>query len=222
MEEKSNMTAERSLEIITEQIAQSRKMVSKGVGTSLYVSGICTVVMAVVIGIINCIVGNGTGHFLWFLLPLIIWFAEKKNYSERPSMPSNFVSSLVGKTWWTFAIFVLGFFLFSILYNLVISHDGPEVYIRLHINPLRIILLLMGMAITITGHILKQRWLVWCGIIGGIGGFAWESFYCAQTLLAWSGLPVDKYYIVQLIAPSVLIVLFSFVGLILPGYKIKK
>jgi hypothetical protein len=217
MEEKSNMTAERSLEIITEQIAQSRKMVSKGVGTSLYVSGICTVVMAVVIGIINCIVGNGSGHFLWFLLPLIIWFAEKKNSSERPSMPSNFVSSLVGKTWWTFAIFVLGFFLFSILYNLVISHDGPEVYIRLHINPL-----LMGMAITITGHILKQRWLVWCGIIGGIGGFAWESFYCTQTLLAWSGLPIDKYHMVQLIAPSVLIVLFSFVGLILPGYKIKK
>ena len=41
-----NMTAERSLEIITEQIAQSRKAVSKDVGQSLYVSGLCTMGMA--------------------------------------------------------------------------------------------------------------------------------------------------------------------------------
>ena len=35
MEEMKNMTAERSLEIITEQIAQSRKAVSKSTGQSL-------------------------------------------------------------------------------------------------------------------------------------------------------------------------------------------
>ena len=35
MEENSNMTAERSLEIITKQIEQSRKSVSKDVGMSL-------------------------------------------------------------------------------------------------------------------------------------------------------------------------------------------
>ena len=41
MEETKNMTAERSLQIITEQIAQSRKAVSKDVGRSLYVLGLC-------------------------------------------------------------------------------------------------------------------------------------------------------------------------------------
>ena len=41
MEENSNMTAERSLEIITKQIEQSRRVVSKTTGQSLYISGIC-------------------------------------------------------------------------------------------------------------------------------------------------------------------------------------
>ena len=42
MEEKNTMTAERSLEIITEQIERSRQVVAKDTGRSLYVSGLCT------------------------------------------------------------------------------------------------------------------------------------------------------------------------------------
>ena len=45
MEENMNLTAERSLEIITKQIAQSRKDVSKDVGLSLYIAGLCTMGM---------------------------------------------------------------------------------------------------------------------------------------------------------------------------------
>ena len=77
MEENSNMTAERSLEIITEQIAQSRKTVSKDVGQSLCVSGLYTMGMAVVVTVINIVAGNNGftpfGHWLWMVLPIIIW-----------------------------------------------------------------------------------------------------------------------------------------------------
>ena len=45
MEEKNNMTAERSLEIITEQIERSRQVVAKDTGLSLYVAGLCTMGM---------------------------------------------------------------------------------------------------------------------------------------------------------------------------------
>ena len=38
-----NLTAERSLEIITKQIAQSRKAVSKEVGQSLFIAGLCII-----------------------------------------------------------------------------------------------------------------------------------------------------------------------------------
>lgn len=221
MEEKE-LTAERSLEIINEQIAKNRKTVSKNVGTSLYVSGICTAVMAVVIGILNYIIGNGLGHFLWFVLPLIIWVVEKKILRKEPAAPSTLVGSLVAKTWLTFAWFVLGFFLFTIIFNFFLWRLEPiDFYQRLYISPLRIILLLMGMAVTITGYILKQRWLVWCGIIGGLGGFAWETIGLVQRLLAGWFTPSEVGRI-ELIIPSIDIALFSFVGLILPGYKIKK
>ena len=55
MEENSNMTAERSLEIITQQIEQSRRAVSKTTGQSLYISGICIMCTAVLVVLINII-----------------------------------------------------------------------------------------------------------------------------------------------------------------------
>ena len=58
MEENMNLTAERSLEIITEQIERSRRAVSKDTGQSLFVSGLCTMGMAVIVAIVNIIAGN--------------------------------------------------------------------------------------------------------------------------------------------------------------------
>ncbi|MBR3079940.1 MAG: hypothetical protein IKH01_09035, partial [Prevotella sp.] len=51
MEENNNMTAERSLEIITEQIERSRKEVTRDTGLTLYVSGLCVMGVALFIGI---------------------------------------------------------------------------------------------------------------------------------------------------------------------------
>ena len=43
MEDNNILTAERSLEIITEQIERSRKSVSEDVGMSLFISGLCII-----------------------------------------------------------------------------------------------------------------------------------------------------------------------------------
>ena len=51
MEENNNMTAERSLEIITEQIERNRKEVTRDTGLTLYVSGLCVMGVALFIGI---------------------------------------------------------------------------------------------------------------------------------------------------------------------------
>ena len=74
MEENSNMTAERSLEIITKQIEQNRRAVSKTLGQSLYISGLCIMATSVLVAIINFLAMSsgmvGIGHLLWFLLPV--------------------------------------------------------------------------------------------------------------------------------------------------------
>lgn len=94
--------------------------------------------------------------------------------------------------------------------------ESIEVYSRLVIRPFCTILLLMGMCVTITGYILKSRWLVWCGIIGGLGGFIWESFYVTDTLLARFSSPIS-YNHIQHLVPGMMIAVFAFVGLTLPG-----
>jgi len=81
---------------------------------------------------------------------------------------------------------------------------------------------MMGMAVTINGYTLKSKWMVWCGIIGGIGGFFWESFCVTESLLARSGVSLEYYGILGPIAPNLMMAVFSFIGLLLPGWMLLK
>lgn len=224
MEENSNLTAERSLEIITEQIAQSRKAVSKNVGLSLYVAGLCTMGVALIIGIGMLLTSNTAFYLLYFALPLIIYgFTRYARRNQAPT-PTSLFGTMVAKTWVTFAIFALSFFVFANLFDLLVARtESYDVAVRLMIQPFRTILLLMGMAITITGYILKSRWLVWCGIIGGIGGFIWETFGVTGILFARISGNINNYCgVVQGLVPGIIVALFAFIGLTLPGLMLKR
>ena len=223
MEEKENMTAERSLEIITEQIERSRQVVAKDTGLSLYVSGLCTMGMAILIGILIYFTSNMAWYLMYVLLPIVIFAADRYAKRGKPKAPASLVGSIVDKTWQTFGIFVLSYFLLGILYNMLMAHfETPDTYVRLAIHPLRVILLLMGMAITINGYTLKSRWMVWCGIIGGIGGYFWESFYVSQTI-AGRLFTINEYTgIANGLIPAIMIAILAFIGLTLPGMKLKK
>ena len=217
-----NLTAERSLEIITKQIAQSRKDVSKDVGQSLFIAGVCTMGMAILIGLCTCITGNSAFYLLYFTLPFVIWGITLYLKRGQAPAPASIIGTMVSKTWITFAIFALSFFIFANLYDLLMARtESIEVYSRLVIKPFRTILLLMGMCITITGYILKSRWLVWCGIIGGLGGFIWESFYVTDTILSRFSSPASYNHMTHIV-PGIMIALFAFVGLTLPGMMLKK
>ncbi len=222
MEENNNMTAERSLEIITNQIERSRKAVSKDAGMSLFISGLCIMGMAIFIGICSFFTGNQAFYLLYALLPVIIIGIDRYLKKDKPKVPESLVGTMVNKTWQTFGIFALSFCVFAILYDLLMARfETPEVYGRLAIHPFRYILLLMGMAITINGYILKSRWLVWCGIIGGLGGFIWESFGVSSMFLARL-CDIGNYYQYSNIPPTIIIVVFTFIGLTLPGWMLKR
>ena len=222
-----NMTAERSLEIITKQIERNRKSVSKDTGLSLFISGLCIIGIAILTSICAVLTGNMAFHLLYVLIPVLVIGIERYVKRNKPKVPASFIGTMVDKTWQTFGIFVLTFFILSILFNKLMIHDAlvaenMQVYFQNHISPVRIILLMMGMAVTINGYILKSKWMVWCGIIGGIGGFFWEAFCVTQTLMAWSRLPLESYWIVQTIAPNLIMAVFTFIGLTLPGWMLKK
>ena len=227
MEENNNLTAERSLEIITEQIERSRKTASKDVGMSLFIAGLCIIGVAFITIICTLLTGNMIFHLLYVLIPFLVIGIDRYIKRNKPKAPVSLIGNMVDKTWQTFGIFVLSFFVLSIAFNKLMLHDALvadniQVYYQNHINPVRIILLMMGMAVTINGYTLKSKWMVWCGIIGGIGGFFWEAFGVTQTLLARSRIPLDYFFTAQTIAPNLIMAVFTFIGLTLPGWMLIK
>ena len=217
-----DLTAERSLEIITEQIKRSRKTVSQEVGQSLYISGLCIMGMAILITTCVLLTGNMLFYLLYGLIPVLIIGIDRYVKRDKPKTPVSLVGSMVDNIWQTFGIFTLSFCVFAILFDFLMGRtESTEVYIRIAIHPFRTILLMMGMAITITGYILKSRWLIWCGIIGGIGGFIWETFGIADMFLSRL-FDLASFYRFSHIPPGIMVLLFSFVGLTLPGWMLKK
>ena len=227
MEENNNMTAERSLEIITKQIEQSRKSVSKDVGMSLIISSLCIIGIAFITSICASLTRNMAFHLLYVLVPVLVIGIDRYVKRNKPKVPDSFIGTMVNKTWQTFGIFVLAFFVLSILFKYLMMYeaqvtDNMQVYFQNRINPVSIILLMMGMAVTINGYTLKSKWMVWCGIIGGIGGFFWESFCVTESLLARSGVSLEYYGTLGTIAPNLMMAVFTFIGLMLPGWMLLK
>ncbi len=217
-----NLTAERSLEIITEQIERSRKSVSQDVGMTLLISGFCIVGVAIIVIIGTLLTNNWLFYLLYMLIPVFGWAIERYVKRNKPKAPASIIGNMVDKTWQTFGIFVVPFFVLSILFNNLMLHDAllfdnMQIFFQNRIEPVRIILLMMGMAVTINGYILKNRWMVWCGIIGGLGGFFWEAFHVTQTLACWFDMSV-----LNAITPNLLMAVFPFIGLTLPGWMIVK
>ena len=222
MEENNKLTAERSLEIITEQIERSRQTVAKDTGELLFISGLCTIGMAILVGFCIYFTGNMSFYILYILLPAIIYGADRYAKRNKPKVPVNYVGYLVDKTWHTFGTFALLYFVLFNLYPFVMGHQSTENLLQLNITPFRTILLLMGMTIAINGHILKSKWMVVCGIFGGIAGYVWELFNMTQNLLNWMGADSSENGIAYGMIPGIFIAIFAFVGLLLPGMMLKK
>lgn len=224
MEENVNLTAERSLEIITEQIERSRNVVAKDTGQLLYLSGLATMITAVMVALANGLSASPLGHLLWLALPIVIWWIMRIHYRKQVQVPVSLVGTLVGRTWWTFGWIVIGFYLFALIWNYLILRllDNPAIAAQAMVTITPVIILLMGMAVAITGHILKRRWLVLFGILGGLLVAFCEYSGVISTLIAVSSTSARTIIVWELITPCLSIFLFSLIGLVIPGWMLKK
>ena len=172
MEEKTNMTAERSLEIIRESIERSQRTINKNSAIPLIWWGLCVVVFSLFIAYLWKNHGGPAWNMLWAVLWLIgyagNWIIDKR----RERVPTTFVGKVIGYVWATFGVFccgvgmLLGFIGSGMLPMELIM---PKVYIFGCITS--IISLCFGMGTTITGRVISNRIIQVCGLIAGIGGF---------------------------------------------------
>ena len=212
------LTAERSLEIITEQIEKSRQAVSKDTGQWLFVSGLTTMLMSVIVASVNLLTRMPIAHLLWFAFPLIIWLVMKYINRNRVPAPVSLVGTLVRKTWYTTLAFALVYVVIATVWNIVLQHyESPEVflYAGMHITPT--ILTLLAVAVSMTGLILKKSALVWFGLLS----FVILRFGLFSVMISRL-LPPDVLGRLSLVRPCGLIFLFALVGLMLPGLMLKR
>ena len=218
MEENMELTAERSLEIITEQIEKSRRTVSKDTGRWLFVAGLTTMLMAVIVASVNILTRTPLAHLLWFALPVVIWLVMKYVNRNRVPVPESLVGTLVKKTWYTILAFALVYSVIAFVWNSVLQvYESPEVflYAGMHITPT--VITLLAVAVSITGLILKRNSLVWFGLLSFV------ILRCGIfSLLIGRLLSPTEFAKLSLIQPCGLIFLFALVGLMLPGWMLKR
>lgn len=218
MEENTGLTAERSLEIITEQLEKSRRAVSKDTGQWLFVSGLTTMIMAVIVASVNYLTWTPLAHLLWLALPAVVGLVMRRGRRNRVPVPESFVGTLVRKTWYTILAFSLVYVVIATVWNIVLQHyESPEVflYAGMHITPT--ILTLLAVAVSMTGLILKKGTLVWFGLLS----FVILRFGLFSVMISRL-LPPDVLGRLSLVRPCELIFLFALVGLMLPGWMLKK
>lgn len=218
MEENMGLTAERSLEIITEQLEKSRRAVSKDTGEWLFVSGLTTMIMAIIVASVNYLTWTPLAHLLWFALPAIVGLVMRRGRRNRAPVPESFVGTLVRKTWYTILAFALVYAVVTFIWNQVIYRfESPEVSSRIAMHIVPTILTLLAVAVSMTGLILKKRALVWFGLLSFVifrFGIFW--ILCARLL------PFNVLGRLSLVRPCELIFLFALVGLMLPGWMLKR
>ena len=218
MEENMGLTAERSLEIITEQLEKSRRAVSKDTGRWLFVTGLIAMIMSVIVASANLLSWTPLFHLLWFAFPLVLWLVMKYINRNRVPVPESFVGTLVRKTWYTILAFSLVYVVIATVWNIVLQHyESPEVflYAGMHITPT--ILTLLAVAVSMTGLILKKSALVWFGLLS----FVILRFGLFSVMISRL-LPPDVLGRLSLVRPCELIFLFALVGLMLPGLMLKR
>jgi hypothetical protein len=205
------MTAERSLEIIRESIERSQRTINKNSAIPLIWWGLCVVVFSLLIAYLWKNHGGPVWNMLWAVLWLIgyagNWIIDKR----RESVPTTFVGKTIGHVWGTMGIFCGSL---GLILGLVASGILPTDWIRIgastsglasttvYINLTSIIVLCFGMASAITGFILNNSIIKFCGIFVGIGGFFFALFLGggAEQLLVITGAAI-----LGLIVPGLLI-----------------
>lgn len=182
MEQQENISAERSLQIISESIEQSRRTITRGSWKGMMSWGLICMALALVIGHLWEHTSMGTGaNGLWGLLG-IVGLVEAYYKKKQPRKPKTFVSKTISQVWGGFGLMAgsLGVACGLMALLGVTPHfvDVPEgLSLTVYVPIVSIIILLMGLAGTITGMILANRVITACCFLAGLVGSIAALFF---------------------------------------------
>lgn len=152
MESCEKLTAERSLEIISEAIEQGKRDVMRNAGTPMIMWGVLTCVTGCLVCTLWMLTANPVWNVLWFAMCAVGWAVQTvlKRREHRESRPGSYVWKLVGWTWAVFgmlavAVAVIGF----------LSYNTAVYASRLPITA--VIMLLLMFASSVMAYVMRDK-----------------------------------------------------------------
>jgi hypothetical protein len=156
MEDKK-LTEKESLELITQMIQNTREKLTKNSGMPFLVFGYATVIVAVVIWFLLTNTGNHYWQFLWFAILFVGYPVNYLMRNKERKHVSTYIDRIVGNVWLVFGTGVVMVSVMAFFVNLPI---------------LFIVLLLMSMAVALTGFVIRFKIAIGFGLFGILASFA--------------------------------------------------
>ena len=153
--ETNEMTPEKSLQIISDAIAKSRRDFEQNGGKPMILWGIVVFVFAILTWGLVKMTGDGRWFFLWFGVPVVgVPLTSILIGKDRPKPAKNFTTKIFVHVWTIYGIFATSLAVaFSIL--------SPE-YIAFAV------VILMGFATAMMGLIVNSKSIIAGGLVTGI------------------------------------------------------
>ncbi|MBO6169779.1 MAG: hypothetical protein J6O51_07380 [Bacteroidales bacterium] len=156
MEQNKEMTAQESLQLISESFNKSRKDILRNSAKYFVLWGALLTVTSLAIYLLWHLTGKPQWNFLWFVMPVIGYPLAALIGKHNKTIPQNEVSKMLGGVWSVFGAFAIT--LSAIAVSLVPMHVTL------------IIVIIMGLAECMSGVLLKNWPIIIAGFLLGVGG----------------------------------------------------
>lgn len=190
MEQNKEMTAQESLSIIAESLNNSRRDILRSSAKYFILWGIVLTLLSLSIYLCWHLSGNPTWNFLWFAMPVIGYSLALVLGKKDQGIPKSELGRIVGYVWTVFGAFAMCLSCIAVF------------AIPMHVT--MIIVIIMGLAESISGVLLKNWPVIIAGFILGVGGAVFAMlvksdaqlliFTLGGALLAVTGLIVRHQY----------------------------
>ena len=156
MEQNKEMTAQESLRLITESINRSRKDILRGSAKYFVLWGAMLTATSLAIYLLWHFTGKPQWNFLWFAMPLIGYPLGALIGKSNAPIPQNEVSKMLGGVWSVFGAFALTLSAIAVF------------LVPMHVT--LVIVIILGLAESISGVLLKNWPFIIAGFLLGVGG----------------------------------------------------
>ena len=156
MEQNNEMSAQQSLQIITETFNKSRKGILRNSAKYFLLWGALLTAISLVIYLLWNLTGKPQWNFLWFAMPAIGYSLAALMGKYDVAVPQNEVSKMLTGVWRVFGVFA-------------ITLSALAIFL-VPMNVSLIIVIILGLAECMSGVLLKNWPIIVCGFLLGVGG----------------------------------------------------